>query len=223
MIDAMYDKDSELNAILLIGPTGAGKTPLGEYLDINGLWGRRCFHFDFGANLRAVAASSVPSTLTVADMVVVRESLSGGTLLENEHFYIAARILADFVDRCGIGGGDLLLLNGLPRHVGQATDVDSLVSIGMVISLNCSVEIVRARIGGNTGGDRSERVDDSATAIGKKLAVFRSRTTPLLDHYRSKGVQIAPVEVGVDTTPQEITVQLPGTPAGCDWGQVATL
>jgi len=41
-------------AVLLLGPTGAGKTPLGEMIEARGLWGMSCLHFDFGANLRAV-------------------------------------------------------------------------------------------------------------------------------------------------------------------------
>ncbi len=42
-------------AILLLGPTGSGKTPLGQALEKKGLAGRRCVHFDFGANLREIA------------------------------------------------------------------------------------------------------------------------------------------------------------------------
>ena len=41
--------------ILLLGPTGSGKTPLGDRLQIRDLWGRRCHHFDFGVRLRDVA------------------------------------------------------------------------------------------------------------------------------------------------------------------------
>jgi hypothetical protein len=47
---------NSLPALLLLGPTGAGKTPLGDWLEAHGLWGRPCHHFDFGANLRAVVA-----------------------------------------------------------------------------------------------------------------------------------------------------------------------
>jgi len=36
-------------AILLIGPTGSGKTPLGDWLQAYGFCGHRCHRFDFGA------------------------------------------------------------------------------------------------------------------------------------------------------------------------------
>ena len=45
------------DAILLLGPTAAGKTPLGQLFADRGLWGRPCVHFDFGENLRRIADS----------------------------------------------------------------------------------------------------------------------------------------------------------------------
>ncbi len=85
-------------AWLLVGPTGAGKTPLGRLLEEKGAAGRRCFHFDFGAELRAVAASPdrVPK-LSEADVGVVRGSLATGALLEDHEFPIALRILEAFL------------------------------------------------------------------------------------------------------------------------------
>ena len=44
-------------ALLLLGPTGSGKTPLGDEIERRGLYGRRCLHFDFGASLRAAASA----------------------------------------------------------------------------------------------------------------------------------------------------------------------
>ncbi len=43
-------------AILLLGPTGTGKTPLGNVLAVRGWRGLPCLHFDFGANLRELVA-----------------------------------------------------------------------------------------------------------------------------------------------------------------------
>ncbi len=43
------------NSILLLGPTGAGKSPLGNQMEQNGIRGKRCFHFDFGHELRSIA------------------------------------------------------------------------------------------------------------------------------------------------------------------------
>ena len=50
-------------AALLLGPTGSGKTPLGDIIAQRGLWGANCRHFDFGANLRAIVQRNRPDHL----------------------------------------------------------------------------------------------------------------------------------------------------------------
>ena len=192
-------------AILLIGPTGAGKTPLGEGLERTGLWGRRCFHFDFGAALRQAAEKgNCRGTLTDRELKIVRHSLETGVLLENEDFPIAEKILHGFAESRGVKEGDLLVLNGMPRHEGQAEDVDRIVDLQAVVVLECSAEVVRERIRVNAGGDRAGRADDSPPAVTEKMRIFAERTRPLLDHYRAKRVRVEKVHVGLTTGPTEI-------------------
>lgn len=193
---------SNLQAILLLGPTGSGKTPLGDCLAARGLWGRRCWHFDFGAQLRA-AAGSRPAELGPADLAVIENVLTNGALLEDHQFPIARRILESFIRINGCKPDDLIVLNGMPRHTGQARDVARIVQIVAVISLECPAEVVYQRIGSNTGGDRAGRVDDDVAAIARKLELYRQRTTPLIDHYRELGVKIIRIAVGVNTTALE--------------------
>ncbi|MGB2821725.1 MAG: hypothetical protein WBF17_12140, partial [Phycisphaerae bacterium] len=70
-------------AILLIGPTGSGKTPLGELLERRGLWARRCRHFDFGRRMRRIAAADPPPEwLDPAEVEVLRAVLATGALRE---------------------------------------------------------------------------------------------------------------------------------------------
>jgi adenylate kinase family enzyme len=193
------------SAILLIGPTGSGKTPVGDCLEKRGLWGHRCFHFDFGANLRKIAQAGVcPSILTDRDLAVVRQSLVTGRLLEDKEFHIAAKILQGFAEQKRAGEGDYIVLNGMPRHAGQARDVDAIANVVLVVVLECSSDVVRQRIASNVGGDREGRTDDAPSAIEEKLRIFSERTLPLLDHYRSKGVRIEAVTVGADTTPEAV-------------------
>jgi adenylate kinase len=187
--------------VLLIGPTAAGKTPLGDFLAHQGWAGRRCHHFDFGENLRRVAAER--TGFTDDELGIVDDSLAGATLLENENFRIAAKILVRFMEVQGVVDQDVLIMNGLPRHVGQAQDVDRLLSIEAVLVLECDARVVHARIARDTGGDRGARTDDAVTLIEKKLAIFRERTTHLLDHYRAKGVRVQALAIGVQTTPEE--------------------
>ncbi len=197
-------------AILLLGPTGAGKSPLGDCLAEQGLNGRRCVHFDFGAQLRHAAAHGGRG-LSDEDVVYVRKVLAEGALLEDEAFGIARGILKHFMADREVRAEDRVVLNGLPRHVGQARDVGSVLDVTMVVVLECSAEVVRARIAQNSGGDRTGRTDDSIAQIEHKLSLYAERTHPLLDHYRAEGVQLRLVPVGIATTPTDIVTILSGT------------
>ncbi len=192
-------------AILLLGPTGSGKTPLGELFERQGLWGHKCAHFDFGENLRKIALTSHrPSFLTEQDIAVIRNCLKTGALLENETLHIASNILRSFIQEREINTEALLILNGLPRHAGQARNIDTIIGARLVVHLECPAEIVKQRIASNSGGDRSARIDDSLEEIEKKLEIFYERTMPLLDHYHARGVKVKQVAMAANTTPEEI-------------------
>lgn len=192
-------------AILLLGPTGSGKTPLGQTLEERGLWGHTCLHFDFGANLREIVAREEPDEFVDADdIVLLRRMVREGLLLEDEHFPLAARILRRCMARHSPDPKTWIVLNGLPRHLGQAQAMDGVVAVRTVIYLDCSAEVVAERILHNVGGDRNNREDDAPEAIHRKLAIFTQRTTPLLHHYRSHQVRIQTIEVGSRTTAEEM-------------------
>ena len=190
-------------ALLIVGPTGAGKSPLGDHLARQGWNGRRCAHFDFGNNLREVSGGAVTG-FTDDELAFVREVLEQGALLENETFPIAEQILRAFVDANPVGPEGLLVLNGLPRHLGQAADVDRIVDIEQLIQLDCPAEVVLERLRLNSGGDRVARTDDGVDLVEKKLADFTARTAPLVTHYRDRGAVVHRRVVGLETRPQEL-------------------
>ncbi len=198
-------------ALLLLGPTGSGKSPLGEAAARSGLWGRRCLHFDFGENLRRAAAAGGGPTrvrLGKAQLAVVCRSLATGALLEDEDFPIAAEIFSGFLRASGFRPGDLVILNGLPRHAGQARDTDDLAAVIAVVELAAGARIVRERIRRDTGGDRKGRSDDSLSEIRKKLAVYEERTRPLVDHYRAEGAAVITIDVRVRTSAETMRQRL---------------
>ena len=195
-------------AIVLIGPTGSGKTPLGELLADRGLWGRRCVHFDFGAALRRIAAGQAAGDFDEAEIQFVRGVLARGALLEDNDFHIALRAIRSELAGRGADEGCIVALNGLPRHVGQTRGLRTTVDVRTVVVLNCSPEVVAKRIATNAGGDRSGRCDDDIEAVTRRLDIFRARTAPLADYYRDAGAAVWTMEITETTIPQEIADEL---------------
>jgi len=204
-----------LTALLLLGPTGSGKTPLGDLLEERGLGGRRCVHFDFGANLRGVAEDGVlpstgqpPGRLCADDLAVIEAALRTGALLENEQFHIARDLLLSFADQRLVASGDLLVLNGLPRHAGQAGDVDTSVHVERLVVLDCPAEIILQRLERDPGGDRAGRVDDEAELVERKLATFQQKTLPLVRHYAELDIPVQHLQVGAGTVAADLAALL---------------
>ncbi len=199
------------DAILLVGPTGCGKTPLGERLQRRGLWGRPCRHFDFGERMRRLVAGGEPrADLTPGEIGVLRAVLRCGALLEDEHWTIAEKILRAFLGEGAAGSDELIVLNGLPRHTGQAEAIEAVLTVRAAIELACTPAAVSERIRRDVGGDRAGRTDDDEAAMRDKLAVFAARSLALLDHYRRRGAAVETVRVGVDTTAEDVRRMLEG-------------
>ena len=106
----------------------------------------------------------------------------------------------------------IIALNGLPRHLDQARDVEKLVDITRVVYLACSPVTIHRRISMDSGGDRLGRKDDSLEEVEKKIEIFQNRTLPLLDYYRSNNLPVDVINVGADTRPQDIQRYLEKNP-----------
>ncbi|MFO7905437.1 MAG: nucleoside monophosphate kinase [Pirellulaceae bacterium] len=200
-------------AVLLLGPTGSGKTPLGAMLEDQGLKGQPCVHFDFGYNLRQVVTKSESDeVVSERDIEFLRGVLEHGALLEDRDFPIARRLLASFLRKRDVQAGTIVVMNGLPRHVGQAQALNSSLDVRAVILLQCSPEVVRQRIATNAGGDRTRRTDDDAEAIERKLEIYAQRTAPLVSYFRGRGTAVLEIPVTVGMTCEETWSQVQAGP-----------
>lgn len=153
-----------------------------------GMLGRRCHHFDFGRELRQVAGRKAPARgFSPDEYQFISDVLEQGRFLEDEHFPLAEKIFMNFLMESRWQEPDLLVLNGLPRHIGQARDISRRVAVTHLLLLECSAEDVCARIVRNTGGDRLCRTDDGEDLVRKKLELYHGRTAPLVAYYAAQG------------------------------------
>ncbi|WP_022852773.1 adenylate kinase family protein [Thermodesulfatator atlanticus] len=192
----------ELKGILLLGPTGVGKSPLGDLLEEKGLYGYRFLHFDFGRELRAIAKGALREDILPSERIFIRKVLEEGLLFEDEHFPLVEKIFLGFLKHKG-ARDEILIMNGLPRHVGQAQKLASRVNIPLVLVIEASFEEILERIHRNTGGDRQGRDDDYIELIYKKWQTYKNRTRPLRSYYQAQGAEVLKILVGRFTKPHE--------------------
>ena len=191
-------------AVVLLGPTGAGKTPYGEYIQRIGFCGRAAVHLDFGEELRQIAAADSPAAdLSDTQVQTIRRVLSSGALLESSDAPIISTILGGFI-RAADAEQAVLVLNGIPRSSKQATEIISQVDVQWVISFECDATTVMARIALDSGGDRGSREDDGVALVTRKLETYRARTRPLLENFAATDAQIVKVPIRVETQPPDV-------------------
>ena len=164
----------KFRSVLLFGPPGAGKGTQGKILGaIPGF-----FHLSVGDVFRSIDIGSedgqeickytsvgqlCPDELTIR---IWRKALDG---------YVA---LSTFKPR-----EDLLVLDGIPRNVGQTELIRSHIDVVRIISLDCDDEeemvkrIQRRAIRENRADDASEDI------IRSRFEVYRNQTRPVLERY----------------------------------------
>lgn len=194
-------------AMILFGPTGSGKTPLGRLIESRGLHGAAWRHLDFGEELRRAAGGSDSiSAFDPKEREALRRILEEHRLLHDDELWIAERILRDFITKGwalpgGARGG--IVLNGLPRNVQQAELVGRYCEPRLIVELSADAATIRERLRTNRGGDRGGRADDAPDAVISKLEWYRRETEPLIELYRGMGCTAIQIPISPDTAPEE--------------------
>ncbi len=183
----------KIKSFLLLGPTGAGKTPLGDILEERGLYDYQFFHFDFGAELRKIASGENLVEDNLRELV--KSILSEGRLLREEEYFIFKECVGGFMGRRVFKSNAILLLNGFPRDLKQALFAEKIVDVKGILYLSSTPETILERLWKDPAGDRKGRDDDTPELIAKKLAWFKERTLPLITFFQKKGTKIVEIEV----------------------------
>ena len=116
------------------------------------------------------------------------------------------------------------LLDGFPRTITQAEELDKMAEIDMVINLDVDVSLLMARLCGRRvckdcgesyhisrlngetkcarcGGELYQRKDDNPETVQSRLNVYKAQTAPLIAYYEKKGLLF---NVQANSNPEEV-------------------
>lgn len=160
--------------ILIVGPQGAGKgtqaTLLAKNLTVP--------HISTGDIFRANVTAGTELG------VLAKKYMDSGELVPDE---VTQAMVAARLEESDAEGG--FLLDGFPRTVPQARWLSDLLNqhdheLDRVLLLDAPDDVLQERMLARG------RADDTAEAISRRLALYHSETTPLLEHYANKLVSI---------------------------------
>ncbi|KAK9825927.1 hypothetical protein WJX81_007483 [Elliptochloris bilobata] len=203
--------------VILIGPPGCGKGTQSPKLKAE-----HCLcHLATGDMLRAAVAAKTPLG------VEAKKAMDAGALVSDE---IVVGLIGEAVQRpdCRVG----FILDGFPRTVVQAQKLDEMLqkrgtAIDRVLNFVVPDPVLVERVTGRwihpasgrsyhdkfapprtpgvddvTGEPLVKRKDDNADTLKARLAAFHAQTTPVVDFYKSKVVDVAADKPQADVAAQ---------------------
>lgn len=112
--------------------------------------------------------------------------------------------------------GGLTIFDGFPRSGEQADLLDTIANVDLVIHLNLSKEVAKARILNRLtcsgcgfitkkqdvksdncpqcGGKLITRSDDTEESVNKRFDLYYNETYPLLERYKNQGVRVETID-----------------------------
>lgn len=189
-----------MNAIVLLGPPGAGKGTVAEVLV-----GKGYEHVSTGDLLREQIKLETPLGIEAKQLM-------------DQGKFVSDQVVVDMIrDLISLREPDArFLFDGFPRTLVQAEKLDELVTslestLESVILLECPHEVIVERLSGRrtcnkcgsvyhivynppangdtcneNGCELIQRPDDAARTVRKRLQVYADRTAPLIDYYATK-------------------------------------
>lgn len=191
-----------MNAVVLLGPPGAGKGTVAEVLVDKGYK-----HVSTGDLLRERIRQKTPLGLEA------KKLMDAGQFVPDEVVVGMIRNLLKDTE-----SGTQFLFDGFPRTITQAEKLDELMKsldgrLEKVVQLECPAEAIVERLVGRRtcgkcgsvyhvtynppsngdvcdveGCELSQRADDTEQTVRKRLVVYENRTAPLISYYEAKSL-----------------------------------
>ncbi len=197
--------------LILLGAPGAGKgTQATKIAERYGL-----VHISTGDIFRANIKNGTEIGL------LAKSYIDKGELVPDE---VTCAIVKDRLTWDDVAKANGYLLDGFPRNLFQAEELDKFAEIDGVVNINIDFKLLMDRLCGRRvckecgesyhvstlngattcarcGGELYQRKDDNPETVGSRLKVYEEQTAPLIDYYTKKGVILnvtgteAPAEV----------------------------
>jgi adenylate kinase len=191
-----------MNTVLLLGPPGAGKGTVAEALLEMGYT-----HISTGDLLREQIRLETPLGIEA------KRLMDQGQFVPDD---VVVGMIRDLLE--ATTDGQKFLFDGFPRTLVQAEKFDNLLQsvagvIEEVILLECPESVIVERLSGRRtcgkcgtvyhvkynpasmtdvcdieGCELTQRADDTAETIKKRIEVYQERTAPLIAYYQAKGL-----------------------------------
>jgi len=181
--------------ILILGPPGAGKGT--QSANIAEAYGVE--HVTTGDALRANKDMDISDMDTEYD--TPREYMEAGDLVPDA--------VVNAIVEEALSSADGFVLDGYPRNLEQAEELEGMTDLDVVLSLSVDREELIDRLTGRRvcgecganyhvefnppetegvcaecGGELIQREDDTRAAVENRLDVFEDNTAPVIEHYR---------------------------------------
>lgn len=191
-----------MEAVVLLGPPGAGKGTVATVLAENGYR-----HVSTGELLREQIRLQTPLGREAGQLMAEGKFVSDA---------VVVGMIRGMLEPSATG--TRVLFDGFPRTLVQAEQLDDLFtilggSLSAVVLLECPDEVIVERLSGrrtcqkcgavyhlkynpalsgercdSDGSELEQRLDDRAETIRERLKVYAEQTAPLVDYYRKKGL-----------------------------------
>lgn len=185
---------------VFIGPPGAGKGTIAEYFSK-----KYCIpHVSTGDIFRSEISRGTELG------ILAKEYIDRGELVPDE---IVINIVKNFLSRIDLSRG--FILDGYPRTVAQAIELDNFVKVDVAVYVYIPVEIAIERLSNRyvcpvcnkvynlkfnppkndltcdlDGSKLLRRSDDEPEVIKERYTVYNAQSKPVVDYYRNRGLLI---------------------------------